>query len=160
VIEVELVTGYLIAWALQKVRRVGKSLDDDVDMVLDSGLDRLHDVVAGKLAGDPALARLEIEAADSGTASDRTRRRVEDAVAEAAEQDAPFAELMAEVLAQLQRHSQSGSVTADGGRAAAASGNVSIRADHGSAAAQTMGDVTIGTPPDPPDPSRPGRSSG
>jgi hypothetical protein len=158
VIEVGLVTGYLIAWALRKVRRVGKSLDDDVDMVLDSGLDRLHAVVAGKLTGDPALTTLMVETADSGTVSDRTRRRVEDAIAEAVAQDTSFADMLAEALAEVQRHSPSGSVTASGDRVAAAGGNVSIRADHGSAAAQTMGDVTIRTPP--PDPSRPGRSSG
>jgi len=157
-IEVGLVTGYLIAWAARKVRRVGKSLDDDVDMALDSGLNRLHDVVAGKLAGDPALATLAVEAADSGKISDRTRRRVEDAIAEAAEHDMSFAYLLAEVLAELQLHSPGQSTTASGDRSAAAGRNVSIRADHRSAAAQTMGDVTIGTPR--PDPSWPGQSSG
>lgn len=156
-IEVGLVAGYLVAWALRKARRAGQSFDEDVDMVLDAGLGRLHDVVAEKLGDDPALARLQAEAAGSEVVSDRTKRRVGDAVAEAAEQDPAFADLLAQRIAELQGQSPGGSVIASGDRAVAAGGDVSIRADHGSAAAQTMGDVTIGTPPDP---SRPGQSSG
>ncbi|MER6567567.1 hypothetical protein ABT288_15600 [Streptomyces sp. NPDC001093] len=35
----------------------GAGADQKVDQVLDTGMDRLHEVIAGKLGGDPALER-------------------------------------------------------------------------------------------------------
>jgi hypothetical protein len=49
-----------------------------------------------------------------------------------------------------------GGVSAIGDRAAAVGGNAALHAEGGSAAALTMGDVTLGLAPV--DPSRPGRS--
>ena len=66
VIEAGVVTGYVIAWAVRKAKRVGGRLDAEADRVIDASLDRLHEVVAAKLGGHPALAELveEAEAAD------------------------------------------------------------------------------------------------
>ena len=49
----EIVVGYLIAWAVRKARRVGGRLDDDVDLVMDAELNQIHDLVAEKLGLDP-----------------------------------------------------------------------------------------------------------
>jgi hypothetical protein len=156
-IEVGLVAGYLAAWAWQKARRVGSELDQDVDEVLDSGLERLHEVVTAKLGSDPALAQLDTEAGSGGQVSARTSRRVEDAVAEAVDQDEAFAALLQAIVAELARRAPSGVAVAAGDRAVAVSGNAMISADHGSAAALTAGDVSIGRPPDP---TNPGQASG
>jgi hypothetical protein len=156
-IEVGLVAGYLVAWAWRKARRVGAGLDQDVDEVLDAGLGRLHEVVAAKLGSDPALVRLDEEAAVSGEVSDRTRRRVEDAVAQAAEEDPRFAASLQAVLAALIEAAPDNQATASGERSVIVAGNAKVTADGGSAAAPTMGDVSIGVPPDP---TRPGRPKG
>jgi hypothetical protein len=158
VVEIALVTGYLVAWAVRKARRVGKAVDDDVDEVLDASLDRLHRLISAKLGDDPAMERLQVEAAATGAVSERTRRRVDDAVAEAVEEDAGFMNALQAVLAELVRRSSGGAMIIGGDQAAAVGGSVSIGADHGSAAALTMGDVTIGVPS--PDPLEPGRQSG
>jgi hypothetical protein len=97
----ELVAGYLVAWAVRKAKRAGQRLDKETDEVMDAGLDRLHEVIAAKLGTDPAIAKLEIEAAQENGASDRTIRRVNDAVEEAAEDDSQFASLLKAVLAEL-----------------------------------------------------------
>jgi Flp pilus assembly protein TadD len=99
----ELVTGYLIAWAVRKSRRVGGRLDAETDLVIDQGLERLHNLVAHKLGSDPALLRLDEEAGESGEAGERTRRRVQDAVADAAEHDPEFSTALEAALAELGR---------------------------------------------------------
>ena len=63
VIEAGVVAGYVIAWAVRKARRAGGRLDVEADEAIDAGLDRLHEVVAAKLAGHPVLEELEEEAA-------------------------------------------------------------------------------------------------
>jgi hypothetical protein len=83
----EVAAGYLIAWVTRKARRAGKQLDADADLILDTELDRLHDLIAAKLGTDPALGQLEQQAAADQEVSDRTRRRVEDALADAADAD-------------------------------------------------------------------------
>ncbi|MEU3117156.1 chromosome partitioning protein [Micromonospora chalcea] len=142
----EIVVGYLIAWAVRKVKLIGGRLDNEVDNALSAGLDRLHDVVEDKLGGHPALAELEQEAA-SGEVTDLTRQQVELAIRAAEKKDAEFARLLAEAGAELE--AQPGAAAAAfavGPGAAAAGGRVDIRADHGSAAAMTMRDVTLGPP--------------
>ncbi len=157
-IEVGLVTGYLIAWAMRKVRRAAAALDDDVDEALDAGLDRLHELVATKLGQDPALEKLQVEVTTAGNITARTQRRVDDALAEAAEADEAFAGALHVLIAELRQFSSGVQTTASGDRATAISGDVRIRAEHGSAAAVSMGDVTIGTSSQ--DPQGPGQSSG
>src|SRR5215472_4489686 len=97
----ELVAGYLVAWVVRKATRAGKRLDEETDEVMDAGLDRLHEVIAAKLGSDPAIAKLETEVSQGLEPSDRTIRRVNDAVDEAAEDDSQFAALLTEALARL-----------------------------------------------------------
>ncbi|MFG1608455.1 hypothetical protein [Actinoplanes sp. NPDC049265] len=60
------------------------------------------------------------------------------------------------LIDELARHpAMTGTATAIGTRSVAVGGNVDVRAEGGSAAALTMGDVTLGAPPV--DPSGPGR---
>ncbi|MBR7828554.1 hypothetical protein KDK95_19740 [Actinospica sp. MGRD01-02] len=152
----ELVAGYLMAWAVRKARRVGQELDQDADLVLDAGLDRLHNLVVAKLGSDPALARLEQEVTDGGEVSERTRRRVVDAVAEAAESDEEFSASLRDLLASLEHAAGGeGAGIIAGTRAAVVTGDAEVTAKDGSAAALTMGDVTLGAT----DPSKPGRGS-
>ena len=98
----ELVAGYLIAWGMSKLKRAGKRLDEEADEVIDAGLDRLHDAIAAKLGADPALVKLNADVAHGLEPSDRTRRRVQDAVEEAAEGDPGFAAALEELLARLE----------------------------------------------------------
>jgi hypothetical protein len=98
----ELVAGYLVAWAVRKATRVGKRLDKQADEIIDAELDRLHDVVTGKLGLDPALEKLELEAAQGQQPSDRTLRRVQDAVEAATEEDPQFKGRLEAVLAKLE----------------------------------------------------------
>jgi|ERR1022692_1573148 hypothetical protein len=157
----ELAVGYLAAWAWLKARRLAGRVDAEVDEVLDAGIDRLHEIVLSKLAGDPALALLETEAVadlDAVSVRDRTRDRVRLALEEAAEADTGFAARLAELVAELRDAEQplGGGVAAVGERAVAVGGNAVVHAEGGSAAALTMGDVVLdGVPSDPP---RPGRS--
>lgn len=98
----ELVAGYLVAWGARKLSRAGKRLDEETDEVIDAGLDRLHDVIAAKLGADAALVKLESEASQGLEPTDRTRRRVQDAVEDAAEGDPDFAAVLVALLAELE----------------------------------------------------------
>jgi hypothetical protein len=139
---VELVAGYLAAWAVRKARRAAGRADAQVDRALDAGLDRLHDMVSQRLSGDAALARLETEAAERGEVGGRTRQRVALAVEEAAERDPAFAAQLADLVAGLPTSS------------------VNIRASgHGVAAGVINGQVWTAAPPPPPA-SPPGNPSG
>jgi hypothetical protein len=113
-------------------------------------MDRLHDLVSRKLGNDPALARLSDEAeAGRQEPRPRTGQRVVLALEDAAEGDTEFADALQQVVEQLLAASNpsAGVSASEGGQAVG--GNVDIRADHGSAAAFTMGDVTLGNPPVP-----------
>lgn len=98
----ELVAGYLIAWGVSKLKRAGRRLDQETNQVIDAGLDRLHDAIAAKLGTDPALVKLDADVAQGLEPSDRTRRRVQDAVEEAAEDDPGFAAVIEALLARLE----------------------------------------------------------
>jgi hypothetical protein len=150
----ELVVGYLAAWAVRKARHVGRRADAEVDQVLDAGMDRLHEVVSGKLGVDPALAKLEVEAR-AGVENPRTRERVLLAVEDAAAEDDGFAAALSEVLRELAAAGGTSRVAAAGGHVVGVGGHVGIRADHGSAAAWQMGDVAVGG--ERPGPLAPGR---
>jgi hypothetical protein len=154
----ELVAGYLIAWATRKARHAGARLDAEADLVIDAELDKLHGLVAAKLGTDSALAKLEETAAAGQEVSERTRRRVTDALADAADDDHKFAGDLAACVSVLEQAIPPTVALAVGERSAAAGGNVTIAAEGGSIAAQTMGDVSLGGPP--PDPTRPGRHRG
>ena len=98
----ELVAGYLAAWGVRKLRRVGTRLDEETDEVIDAGLDRLHDAISAKLGADPALGKLEDEVSQGLEPSDRTLRRIQDAVEEAAEADADFGITIEALIARLE----------------------------------------------------------
>jgi hypothetical protein len=98
----ELVAGYLVVWGVRKLKRVGTRLDVEVDAAIDGGLDRLHDAIAVKLGGDPAISKLENEVSQGLEPSERTLRRVQDAVEEAAEEDPGFKATIEALLARLE----------------------------------------------------------
>jgi hypothetical protein len=149
---IEFVVGYLVAWAVRKARRVGQRTDTEVDRAIDAGMDRLHDLIARKLGSDPALTQLETEAA-AGATSPRTEQRVRLAVEEAEVQDPQFAAQLEALVAEIRQ-----AETARGDGAVAVGGNLDIHAEYGSAAAFTMGRVTIGGErPDPHPPGQPSR---
>lgn len=97
----EIVVGFLVAWAAGKAKRVAKRADGAVDEVLDAGVDRIQEIVTAKFDGDPALKQLRLEAADKGEASSRTRARVQLALEEAVDQDLEFAEQLRVAVSQV-----------------------------------------------------------
>jgi hypothetical protein len=97
----EVVIGALVAWAIAKARRAGGATDEIVDEAIDAGMEKVHDVVMAKLGQDPALTKLEIEAATSGDVTPRTRQRAELAIADAIDEDPGFADELRDALAEL-----------------------------------------------------------
>lgn len=100
----DVAVGFLIAWAVGKVRRVGKQLDRVADEVVDASAVRLRDVLLRKLGKDSAVQRLQLEAAEIGEVSDRTRQRVTLALEEAVEQDKQFAAELTSALVQAEKN--------------------------------------------------------
>lgn len=97
----ELVAGFLIAWAARKAQRVGQKADQLVDTAIDASFERLRQVVVDKLAEDPSLKQLEQDAANGVEVSARTRQRVTLAIEEAAE-DGRFATELAAAIKEVQ----------------------------------------------------------
>jgi hypothetical protein len=122
--EAEIAVGGACAWLVAAALRESP----------DARAGRLHALVAGALAGDPAMDRAAAEAA-GGEVSVRTRRRLTDALDEAVEQDAEVAAALHRLLA--------------GAGEPPGTGDVRVEARDGSAAALRMGDVTIAHPPVP-----------
>jgi hypothetical protein len=91
---------------------VGKRLDEETDDVIDAGLDRLHDAVAAKLGTDRALMKLDAHVEQGVEPSERTLRRVQDAVEDAVEADPDFGALIEELVARLQKASNDASSAA------------------------------------------------
>ncbi|HEY2505503.1 MAG TPA: hypothetical protein VGI58_03230 [Streptosporangiaceae bacterium] len=96
----ELVVGYLSAYAFRKARRAGRGVDKEVDRAIDEGLERLHEIVSRKLGDDPSVLQLEREA-QAGIENPRSSERVRLALEEAAQGDAEFAGSIEQALAQL-----------------------------------------------------------
>lgn len=142
----ELVAGYAVGYLLQKWRRVAGRVDTEVDHALDTGMDRVHELISTKLAGDTALATLE-EQALVGAEKLRTQDRVEGAIIDAAEDDPDFAQQLEQLVTQL-REDDTGASAGDHG--VAAGRDVNIRAKSGGVAAGVIhGSVTPGNPPQP-----------
>jgi hypothetical protein len=159
VIEAGVVTGYVIAWAVRKVRRAGGRLDSEANAVIDASLDRLHQVVAAKLAGHSVLAELAEEAVAGGEVSELIRQQMGLALTEAARKDVAFAQVATELVAHLRQAEQLAGqrvITAAGSTVIA--GNAHSRADRGGiAVGQVAGDMHVYRDPmDPPVPGRPG----
>ena len=164
VIEAGVIAGYVIAWAVQKARRVGGRLDAEADTVIDAGLDRLHEVVAVKLGGHPVLAELEEEAGggggDGGEVSELTRQQVELALTAAAQKDEAFGQAVTELVARLREAEQAaGRPVIAGAGSAVFAGDAHAQAEHGGFAfGQVAGDVNVDRGRvDPPRPGRPDR---
>ncbi|MFI6951453.1 hypothetical protein [Streptomyces sp. NPDC050422] len=155
---IEIAAGYVFAWALGKAKRVGRRADAEVDQALDVALDRLDGLVRGKLGADPALDRLT-EEARSGLEepSARTRQRVVLALEDVADAEPGFAEELEHAIRHVQALYRTAGGVSAGGEGTAVGGNVDIRADHGSVAAWSIRDVTLGTGSDetPPPPGPP-----
>jgi hypothetical protein len=87
----EIVVGMLVGWFARRAKHVGEQVDKKVDQALDAGLEKVHDLVAGKLHDEPALKVLEGEVVDTGEATTRTQARVRLALEEAVDTDKTFA---------------------------------------------------------------------
>ena len=149
---VEIAVGYVFAYLVRKARRIAGSADAEVDRVLDSGIERLHGLVGTKLGPDPALRVAQEEAASTGELSERTQRRLVDALEEATERDAGFAQGLKQAVAAIQaagpvdiaRYTGAAKAS-DGGRAS--TGVVRPGgAGGGSATAENTGDATAAGP--------------
>ncbi|MFJ9427550.1 hypothetical protein [Streptomyces sp. NPDC101249] len=144
-------------WLFKKARRVAARADQHIDETLDAAVDRLFQLVSAKPEAAPLLARLEQEAEDGLTEpSPRTRRRLEDALAQDAEDDTDFATDLERAIKAI-RDAENGSaagVQANSGGAAAQQMN--IQADNsGVAAAVINGGVRMTV-----NPSQPGAAQG
>ena len=162
VIEAGVVAGYVIAWAVRKARRAGGRLDEEADGVIDAGLDRLHEVVAVKLGGHPALAELVREAGaagEGGEVSGLARQQAELALTAAAREDDEFGRTVTELVARLREAERAaGGPVIAGPGSTVFTGNAEVRAESGGIAfGQVAGDVHVSQGP--PGPSRPGRAS-
>lgn len=147
---IEIAVGYMFAWAVRKGRRVADRTDAEVDRGLDAAMDQLHALVSRKLGADAAVQKLAEEAGTGqDELSDRTRRRVQLSLEDAVEQDPDFAEALQRAVLELRALSRLGGGHSAGDGGQAVGGNVDIRADHGSVAAWSTGNVAMGNPPQP-----------
>lgn len=94
------VADYLSAWEVRSAKNVGTLTGASGDGVLDAGMAELHALVTARLASDSAVRQLERDAT-AGIENERTKRRVRDAVEQAAEDDPGFAEQLRNVLDDL-----------------------------------------------------------
>jgi hypothetical protein len=100
---IEVAVGMFAAWVWRRARHAASTAGEQVDEVVDLGVERVAGLIKAKLGDDPALVKLEAEAADAAglgepAVTERTRRRVVDALAEAAEQDSDFASQLQDLL--------------------------------------------------------------
>lgn len=157
-IEAGLVAAYVIAWVVRKARRAGGRLDAEVDTVIDAGLDKLHEVVAGNLGSAQVLADLAEEADSEGQVTELTRQRLELEVTAAARKDDGFAQAVTHALAQIRAAEQkAGAQVLAGSGSRVFTGDVLIEGTSGGLVfGQVGGDVHTGGAGQ--DPSEPGRS--
>jgi hypothetical protein len=151
----DVVVGFLVAWVVRKARWVAGRVDAEVDQALDASLDRLHEVVVGKLGRDPSVEKLQAEVEQSGTASPRTQDRVRLALEDAVEEDSDFAAALGAALSRVQTVQGAGGARA-GRQGVAISGDV--RADHGGVAFGGVTGGSVSLDSEQRDPSSPGRS--
>ncbi|HIW61010.1 MAG TPA: hypothetical protein H9881_01000 [Candidatus Stackebrandtia excrementipullorum] len=97
---VEVLAGVAVAWLWRKFKRSAGRLDEATDEVTDAAMDRLTTVVKTRLTGDPALLKLEQQAA-SGVEVSSTGQRVKLALQEAAEEDETFASELKQAIDAL-----------------------------------------------------------
>ena len=148
----EVVVGFLIAWAVGKARRIAARANGLVDTVMDASVDRLARVVGDKLGTDASLEQLQIEASERGEVSPRTSTRVELALEHAAEEDAEFAERLRTALAEVQE------TQADGAAARGVTVTGGVHALHSGVAIGGITGGSVSFNQAPPDPHRPERT--
>ena len=162
VIEASVVTGYVVAWAVRKAQRLAGVLDKKFDDTLEAGLDRLHDVVANKLSGHPALEDLTEEAASADSqVTELTRQQIELAITAAARRDEDFGQTVTMLLAEMQSIERTAKVSVVGSAGSRIfSGDTQVGAwGTGIAMGPVGGNVYIADASRvQPDPSQPGRS--
>jgi len=150
---IEVAVGCLVAWTWRKARRVGGRIAGEVDFALDTAMDKVHDVIARKLAGNAELERLSEEAeAGQDEPSALTARRVNDAVTAAVESDPAFAAELREAVAQLEAAKQQPGSAVAGAYGLAAAGNVNVQVAEGgfgAAVANIQGGVHFNNPSQP-----------
>jgi hypothetical protein len=103
----DVVVGFLVAWAAGKARRVLKVVDGLTDDALDAAGERVWKVVAPKLGVDPSIQRLTAEARDLGEATTGTRADAVRALQAAAAADPGFAAELRAALPAVE-HARSG----------------------------------------------------
>lgn len=96
----ELVAGYVAAWAIRRARHIGERADAEIDRASDALLDRLHDLVTRRLDNEPAVPQLEREAVE-GIDDVRTKERVTLAVEHAIDEDPDFRDRLCDLLEQI-----------------------------------------------------------
>jgi hypothetical protein len=102
VIEAGVAAGYVIAWAVRRLRPTADRAGAEVDTAVDPSLDKLHAVVVARLGGHPVLDDLAEEAAaGDGQVSELTRQQVELALTAAARKDDRFGQELTDLLAQV-----------------------------------------------------------
>ena len=138
----------------------GGRLDVESDAV-DADLDRLHEVVAARLAGHPVLAELVQEAAACGEVSELTRQQMELALTAAARKDEAFGQTVTELVNQLRAAEQAVGQTVIINRGSTVlAGDAHARAEYGGIAfGQVGGNVHVGRDPVGPPILRPGPGS-
>ncbi|MFI0939241.1 hypothetical protein [Streptomyces sp. NPDC021020] len=138
----DIAIGCTCAWLVRTARRAAGQPDADGDGELDARMRHLHGLVAGALGEDSALRLAgEEAAAGEGEISERTRRRLADALDEAVEHDAALAAALRSAVAAL-RSGPSG-----GGGGVTTGGGVDVHAEGGAVAALRMGGVRMGGVP-------------
>ncbi|WP_107655624.1 chromosome partitioning protein [Nocardia suismassiliense] len=94
----DVVIEMLVAWSLGRVRRAGMRVNGLTDQALDLAVDRVWNVVVGKLGADPTIGRLIAEAR-TGELSSRARAAAERSLSAAAVVDPRFAEALRQAVA-------------------------------------------------------------
>jgi hypothetical protein len=158
VIEAGVIAGYVIAWTVRKARRAIGRLDNEADLLIDAGLDRLHEMVTDQLAAHPVMAELvqeaEQAALNDGEVSEVTRQQMEMALVTAARRDEAFGQAVTELAACLGKEQQAAEVATSSPAAAVFTGDARAKANRGGIAfGQVAGGVHIaretGNPPQP-----------
>ncbi|MFJ1584394.1 hypothetical protein ACIOC1_13875 [Streptomyces sp. NPDC088197] len=149
---VEAAVGHVCVWLTWRASGA-EQRRHDLDEVQVGELDRLYSLVRVLLGEDPAL-RLATEecAAPDGAVTERTRRRLTDALDEAVERDAALATALRQAVDRLRDRPYGGGppggppagTAAATGDGIAVGGDVDVRARDGSAASLRMGDVRMG----------------
>ncbi|WP_037636110.1 hypothetical protein [Streptomyces katrae] len=133
---IELLAGAAVGYLMRKLRRAAEPADAEADQAFDIGMDAIHDLVSRQLSGDTALETLVTEVGrGGGEVSERTVRRVSDAVAEHAERDAGFAEQLQRLVDAVESRAGSAGATGTVHQSATASGSSSVH--------QAGGNITI-----------------